>query len=189
MKGIWVISVFSVIYALVRYVLFMPTYINHVPSFILNKAVGMAASFFLVYALCCRCCGQTDKAGVYFRATFFAVVVHVPLSLTLLRPGYFPEFFTKDGSTLKPWGEMVVLFGAVGLATLWQNSRDRLTAITQKRLGLTLLIVIFTHVGSMGICRGLNITAKHAYLPPMWLLSLVVIAVGFAMVAKVQPKE
>jgi hypothetical protein len=30
----------------------------------------------------------------------------------------------------------------------------------------------------MGWCRGLNMTASHAYLPPMWLLSAIGIALG-----------
>jgi hypothetical protein len=30
----------------------------------------------------------------------------------------------------------------------------------------------------MGYCRGLNINASHAYLPPMWLLSVVAVVLG-----------
>ena len=30
----------------------------------------------------------------------------------------------------------------------------------------------------MGWARGLNINAKHAYLPPMWLLSVIGVAIA-----------
>jgi hypothetical protein len=178
MRMIWAIGVFSVIYAVVRYVAFAPKYADNIPGFILNKAVGMAASFFLVCAFWSKCRGWIENADTYFRATFVAVVIHIPLSIVLLNPGYFPEFFVADGSKLKFWGEMVILFGALGLALLWQNNRVRLTLPSPKKLETALLAVLFCHVGSMGICRGVNITAKHAYLPPMWLLSLVGIGVG-----------
>jgi hypothetical protein len=39
-------------------------------------------------------------------------------------------------------------------------------------------MALFSHTLFMGISRGLNINASHAYLPPMWLLSLVGIALG-----------
>lgn len=166
------------VYAVFRYVGFDTKYVENIPCFILNKAVGMAASFFLVCAFWNRCRSHLEDAGAYFRAAFTAVIVHIPLSLLLLRPGYFPEFFVKDGSKLKSWGEMMVLCGAVGLALLWQNSRDRFQPSGRQKLAVTLLAVIFCHVGAMGICRGVNINAKHAYLPPMWMLSLVVIGGG-----------
>jgi multisubunit Na+/H+ antiporter MnhG subunit len=178
MSTIWTIGIFSVIYAVVRYVAFTPKYADHIPGFIFNKAVGMAASLFLVCAFWSKCRGWIENADTYFRATFVAVVIHIPLSIVLLNPGYFPEFFVHDGSKLKFWGEMVILFGALGLALLWQNNRARLSLPSPKKLESALFAVLFCHVGSMGICRGVNINAKHAYLPPMWLLSLVGISVG-----------
>lgn len=176
-RTIWTIGVFSVIYAVVRYVVFVPKYVDHIPSFILNKAVGMAASFFLVWAFWSKFRGKLENADAYFRATFIAVVIHIPLSLVLLKPGYFPEFFLDDGM-LKFWGEMVILCGGLSLALLWQNNRARLPLLSKQKLAIALLSALFCHVGSMGICRGVNISAKHAYLPPMWLLSLIGIGVG-----------
>jgi hypothetical protein len=38
--------------------------------------------------------------------------------------------------------------------------------------------VLFAHVVAMGYCRGLNINKSHAYLPPMWFLSAVGIALA-----------
>ena len=187
MRTIWKIGIFSVIYAVVRYVAFTPKYADHIPGFIFNKAVGMAASLFLVCAFWSKCRGWIENANTYFRATFVAVVIHIPLSLVLLNPGYFPEFFVNDGSTLKFWGEMVILCGALGLALLWQNNRARLSLPSQQKLEIALLAVLFCHVGSMGICRGVNISAKHAYLPPMWLLSLVGISVGLWVVRTGNP--
>jgi hypothetical protein len=40
----------------------------------------------------------------------------------------------------------------------------------------------------MGYCRGLNINASHAYLPPMWLISAVMIFVGIVVLLLTRPK-
>jgi hypothetical protein len=50
------------------------------------------------------------------------------------------------------------------------------------------ITVLFSHTLCMGIARGLNITAKHAYLPPMWLLSLIGIALGAAFLLLSRPQ-
>lgn len=173
----------SLIYAVVRYVVFSPKYAENIPSFISNKAIGMAAAFFLVIAYHSKCHGRHLKASVLFKAAIIAVVIHVPASLSLIRPGYFPDFFMADGSTMKFWAEMVVLCGGISLALLWKTSQERVWGNPQMKMGFMLLGAIFLHVGSMGICRGLNITAKHAYLPPMWLLSLIGIVIGIAILA------
>jgi hypothetical protein len=182
-KSVCVIGAASLIYAVVRYVLFSPKYAENIPSFISNKAIGMAAAFYLVAAYHSKCRGFHLKATVIFKAAMIAVVIHVPTSLSLVRPGYFPDFFVDDGSTMKFWAEMVVLCGGISLALLWITSQQRLWGSPQAKLGIQLLCSVFLHVGSMGICRGLNITAKHAYLPPMWLLSLLGIALGIVILS------
>lgn len=173
-----VIGVSSLIYSVVRYVAFSPKYAENIPSFISNKAIGMAAAFFLVAAYISKCRGRHVKAAMLFKAAMIAVLIHVPASLALIRPGYFPDFFVANGATMKFWAEMVVLCGGISLALLWKSSQERLWGNPQLKMALMLLAAVFLHVGSMGICRGLNITAKHAYLPPMWLLSLLGVLMG-----------
>jgi hypothetical protein len=170
--------ILSVVYAVVRYVAFAPQNAEHIPIFILNKAVSMAAALTLVAALWSRYRGTGEVAGRYFRFTLALVIMHVPMSLTVLRPGYFPEFFESDGARLRLMGELVFLFGATALALLWFLSQGQLIAKLRDRLGLLLLAVISAHVGAMGICRGVHFNAKHAYLPPMWMLSLIALIIG-----------
>ena len=104
--------------------------------------------------------------------------MHVPMALTVLRPGYFPEFFESDGARLRLMGELVFFFGATGLGLTWLLTHGQLAAKLRDRLSVLLLAVISAHVGAMGICRGIHINAKHAYLPPMWMLSLIALVIA-----------
>jgi hypothetical protein len=173
-----VIILLSVVYALVRYVAFAPANSEHIPVFILNKAVSMAGALALVAALWHRYRGRAEAAGRYFNLTLVLVVMHVPMSLTVLRPGYFPEFFESDGARLRLMGEMVFFFGAAALGLTWLLAQGQLVAKLRDRLGVLLLAVISAHVAAMGACRGIHINAKHAYLPPMWMLSLIALVIA-----------
>lgn len=173
--------IISFIYAVVRYVAFTPVNAEHIPVLIINKVVSTAAAFALVYALWSQHKGRTETAARYFKFVLVMVVMHVPMSLTLLRPGYFNEFFHADGEQLHLLGELVVFFGAAALALVWLLSQGDLIAKMRQRLGLLLLVILTCHVAAMGACRGFNINAKHAYLPPMWLLCGLVLLVGLGL--------
>jgi hypothetical protein len=176
-----VIILLSIVYALVRYVAFAPENMEHIPVFILNKAVSMAGALTLIAALWNRYRGRIEVAVRYFNITLALVVMHVPMALTVLRPGYFPEFFEPDGARLRLMGELVFLFGAAGLGLTWLLAQGQLIAQMRERAGLLLLAVISAHVGAMGICRGIHINAKHAYLPPMWMLSLIALVIALVL--------
>src|SRR4051812_48731969 len=78
----------SVLYTLVRYVAFLPENAA-MPMFLLNKAVSMAGAIFLVVALFHRLRDRQAQAAFFFQVMLFAIVMHVALSLALLKPAYF----------------------------------------------------------------------------------------------------
>lgn len=41
-----------------------------------------------------------------------------------------------------------------------------------------MILAVTLHTAWMGMVRGINITAAHGYLPPMWLISSVVAGLG-----------
>lgn len=175
----------SLIYAVVRYVAFAPKNLENLPVFVMNKGISTAAVICLMAAFILhwrqqRRGGKGADPGSWFRAGLAAAVSHIPLSLTILKPDYFPEFFGPKGR-LHFGGEMVFLCGGLAAACFYLVSRPALTLQRRWLWSLAAMLVLFGHVLSMGLCRGLNINASHAYLPPMWLLSLLAIAVGLGM--------
>lgn len=84
-------------------------------------------------------------------------------------------------------GEMVFLFGALTAGGIYLLTRTHWTALHRWWLSLGTMLTLFTHTLCMGIARGVNINRTHAYLPPMWLLSLIGIALGVAFLLMNRP--
>lgn len=179
-----------------RYVVFTPKNLPHLPVFIMNKAVSMAAAFCFALALWqqWRHARGAAVSGIepttWFRAGVFGVVAHIPMSLVILRPGYFKEFFITDpsvGGRLNFNGEAVLLFGALTAGCVYLLARAQWTPRHRWWLSLAMMTVLFAHTLCMGLARGLNINAGHGYLPPMWLLSLIGTALGGAFLLMTRP--
>lgn len=185
----------SIVYSTMRYIVFAPKNLPNLPVFVVNKGVSMAAA--LCFALAFRqqwrrMRGATDgtEPATWFRAGVLGAIWHVPMSLAILRPGYFKEFFSTDPAAAGRMtfnGEAVFLFGALTAGGIYLLTRPQWTPIQRWRLSLATVLVLFAHTLCMGIARGLNINASHAYLPPMWLLSLVGIALGLGFLLMSRP--
>jgi hypothetical protein len=180
----------ALVYAVVRYGVFAPQNLENLPAFILNKGISMAAAFCFVLAFREQCRRERDqRCGLepasWFRAGLFGVWAHVPLSLALLQPAYFREFYA--GERLSFNGETIFLFGALAVGSIYLLSRPGLTPRRRWWGSLATLLLVATHVSFMGLARGLNINRSHAWLPPMWLLSLVGLALGIAYLLRTRP--
>jgi hypothetical protein len=190
MVKIVLLYLFCLVYAVVRYVWFTPANVEHLPVFVSNKGVAMGGAFCFVLAFWGQwrrrvgVVGGTEPA-VWFRAGIFAAVAHVPMSLSILRPSYFAEFFAGERLSLN--GEAILLFGALTAAGIYLLQRATWTAWQRWWLSLATMVVLFVHALAMGIARGFNINASHAYLPPMWLLSLIGIGLGLVFLLMDQP--
>ena len=183
----------AIIYSAVRYIVFAPKNLPHLPVFVVNKGVSMAAAFCFALAFWQqwrRMRGATggNEPATWFRAGMFGAVCHIPMSLAILRPGYFKEFFTAGGDRMSFAGESVFMFGALTAGGIYLLARTQWTPLQRWWLSLATVAVLFSHTLSMGIARGLNINASHAYLPPMWLLSLIGSALGAAFLLLSRPR-
>lgn len=190
----WVLTLFAVSigYSVVRYVTFTPKNIENLPIFVINKGLSMGAALCFVAAFMqqwrkARGRAVRTEAGLWFRAGAYAAIAHIPMSLVILRPGYFKEFF--DGERLNFGGEAVFLFGALTAGALYLQHRAGWTAVKRWVLSLFTVGLLFAHVLAMGICRGVHLDRTHAYLPPMWLLSLIAIAAGLFFVVASRPRD
>lgn len=180
----------SLIYSVVRYIVFVPENLKNLPAFILNKGISSAAAVCFVIAfwqqwrrLRGRIAG--NEPANWFRAGVFGVVAHVPLASTIIRPEYFKEFY--DGARLSMIGETIFLCGALAAACVYLLTRGSYSAIHRWWLSLVTMGVLLNHTLFMGIARGIHIDRKHAYLPPMWMLSVIAIALGIAYLLMSKP--
>lgn len=194
---VWLYSS-ALIYALIRYVVFAPKNLENVPVFIINKGVSMAAAlcfsiaFFLKYRDSNRDCDVaevnvgSDRAALWYRAGTMGAIAHIPLSLSILQPSYFPEFFR--GERFHVFGETVILLGSLSAVWLYSLAQQRISSHARWILSVVFLLTLSGHVMAMGWCRGIHLNAQHAYLPPMWLLSLFGLIWGLAYCWKVRPR-
>lgn len=184
--------VLCMIYSAVRYVVFTPQNLQNLPVFVLNKGISMGAAFCFALAFWHQWRKRRGAVGghdpsAWFRAGVFGAVAHIPMSLVILRPGYFKEFFAGDRLSLN--GEAVFLFGALSAGGIYLLTRTTWTSLQRWWLSLAFTAVLFSHTLFMGIARGLNINRSHAYLPPMWLLSLIGIALGLVFLLLSRPRH
>jgi hypothetical protein len=84
-------------------------------------------------------------------------------------------------------GEAVFLFGALTAGGVYLLTRTHWPPRQRWRLSVATTAGLFAHTLCMGLARGLNFTASHAYLPPMWLLSLIGIALGLGFLLRSRP--
>jgi hypothetical protein len=188
MRAIVALYAASVAYSVIRYVAFTPKNAGNIPVFIVNKAVAMAAVLCLALGFLAALRRQRGTEvridpATWFRAGTFGAVWHVPMSLVILDPAYFKEFFAPPADPaaaprLSTAGEFIFMFGGLAAAILFLLLRTQWTPLARWRLSLAVTGTLLCHVLAMGWCRGVNMTASHGYLPPMWLLSAIGIALG-----------
>jgi hypothetical protein len=201
MQAIIALYITAVLYSAIRYIVFAPHNLEHLPVFVVNKGVSMAAALCFMAGFIQqlrKLKGRTIVVdpGQWFRAGVFGAIVHIPISLAILRPGYFKEFFIKAAETgaiehtarLSFAGEMVFLFGGLTAGLLYLLLRPTNTASLRWTLSLLAMTTLLTHVLAMGYCRGLNINVSHAYLPPMWLLSAIGVSMAVGVLLMSRPR-
>lgn len=187
MVQVVVLYLASIAYAIVRYVVFAPENLESLPVFIVNKGVAMAAALSLAFGFLqalrrARGVAVAVAPSTWFRAGVFGAIWHVPMALAILEPSYFKEFFAEPNDAglrrLSFAGELVFMFGGIALALVYLLVKRHWTPRARWWLSLAGMVALLAHVLSMGYCRGLNFKASHGYLPAMWLLSAIGIALS-----------
>ncbi len=166
----------SISYAIVRYNVFKGVPLEHLPMYVLNKAVAMTALFFIGLSNTSSQLNTRKSAG---RTGFSIAVLHGLISMSLLSPDYYAKLFSQasDIQGLSLQGELSVLAGCLGMFTLallaWPKARETAEAwrkaipwMTRGILGLIALHCLF--YGWSGWW-----TPSHwpGSLPPITLLS------------------
>ncbi len=180
-------------YAVIRYHIFASVDWTHLPLFILNKALALAAVFFIsmsyvVGKLIKTYSNDPPKQLILVKFCglmgFSMAALHALMALLLFSPDYYPKFFDITGR-LNITGELSMLFG---ILSLWCLSVTAITSLPfmieavgvdrwkrGQRLGYVSLLISGGHVLVMGLTGWLTPAGWHGYLPPVSLVAFSVV--------------
>jgi hypothetical protein len=166
-------------YAALRYVVYGPTPVDHLPAYVTNKALALAALALLGVAVASRGAEVRRFAGL---VGFALTGVHAVLSLAVLSPDYLPELFRGPGAGLRVAGEAALLAGAVALALLvslaWPRGGRGPSIFTggARVASVVLLALVGLHVLALGSAGWLAPASWPGGLPPISLLAFAYVA-------------
>jgi len=172
------VLLFAFAYTLVRYAVFGGVSPVHIPVYLLNKTISMAAVIFLAFAAMAHYSSKGERAKFWGSACWHCTCLHVLLSLAILRPDYFPKFFGAEKMNLI--GETTILFGVVALYGFWRLGGNGLSFDHRRGLLLISTFLIGGHVTAMGFQGWIDVASWHGGLPPISLLSLLAVLGSFA---------
>ena len=174
------------IYTLVRYLVFGSVTIHHIPVYLMNKSIALLAVCCLFFAILnsLKPLKQTKKWAM---AAFHFTYIHVVISAIIFNREYFPKLF--DSSQMNLTGELTVLFGVLASYIFWQDNSHRLSLlksniIRPKVLRSIALIFILGHLLAMGLNGWLNFALWNGGLPPISLLSFIIVMISLLLLVK-----
>ena len=191
----------AVAYAILRYHILKGVEWSHFPLFILNKAVSLAAVFFVA---CSYLVGRVlrwhnDDPRIRLIVIKFCGLmglslgaIHGLMSLGLWTPHYYPAYFVEGGK-LNLQGELAI---AVGVVALWALAVPGITTLPTmaksiggfrwkrtQRMGYVTLALVAVHLIVLGLPGWLAPAGWPGGLPPISLLAFLV--AGFPLLVKI----
>lgn len=155
-------------YAVLRYTIVRGVPWENIPLFLANKSVALTATVLIgaSYLTARRARLRPEAQGLirYLPkhlglSGFACAALHSVMSLALLSPVYYPNFFRPDGR-MNLVGESAMLFGILALILFTGVAASSLAAIEQtmhprhwrfvQRLGYLAYFLVLAHVVSMG---------------------------------------
>ena len=197
LKSVGTILIISMGYAVLRYNVVGTVAWKDLPIFILNKGVSLAAIVLLTFSFTIRPLLNLGFPALYFglesRKIFgisglLLTIFHVLLSFLIFNPQYYPKFFDSDNS-LSVIGNFSLLAGMASFMILglyhwcfrnrFKNKEMLIDIITSKEFLLGLLFLLGVHLVFMGYSTWTNPSKWQGGLPPISLISFVVVLFGF----------
>lgn len=172
-------------YAFVRYVVFKGVPLAHVPLYVTDKAVAVAALFAFGRAIT-SAAPETRRASA--RTGLWLSLLHVLASLPLLTPVYLPRLFSDPsaGTGLSLTGESSLALGVLcfGLAILVSRPRpnpsDRPRTHAPTGLHRLVIVLAVLHCAALGYANWIAPASWPGHLPPITLLSALIGVVALA---------
>ena len=198
----WFAALFgaAVAYAVVRYHILRGVEWSHFPLYILNKAVSLAAVFFVAssYLIGRVVKWHNDDPRMRLIVIKFCglmglslACMHGLMSLGLWSRNYYPAYFADDGK-LNLQGELAITLGVVALWALVVPGITTLPTMAKsiggfrwkrsQRMGYVTLALVALHLIALGLPGWLN-PAGWGALPPVSLLAF--LAAVFPVVVRI----
>jgi len=182
-------------YAVLRYTVFGPVEADHLPAFLANKAISVAALVLIVLAMSASVVARWSPASAWLKKdrrqlgmTGFALAgLHALLSVVLLTPAYFDKLFLAGTHRLTLAAEVCVLLGCIALTVLVWQSRiqntpgvavDPVASTRRRRIGTAVLACTLGHVFFLGAAGWLRPHDWFGHLPPISLISAGIALLG-----------
>jgi DMSO/TMAO reductase YedYZ heme-binding membrane subunit len=194
---ILITTLFSIVYAIIRYNIFGTVPWKDLPLYVLNKGISLSSLILLTITFSL---GPLKNMKVKISENFLNVrrplgiagfllsFLHIFMSITILNPKYYKVFFMETG-TLTIEGSLSLLGGILSFVFLWVyntrfssriNEDEKIIAlITSRRFLIYAMFFIGIHLFFMGYKGWGNISGWQAGLPPISLISFIVFLIGF----------
>ncbi|HBG04846.1 MAG: hypothetical protein A2075_11390 [Geobacteraceae bacterium GWC2_58_44] len=174
-------------YAVMRYAAFGGVSLVHLPGYLMNKSIAMAAVVSLLMAALSMASAQRDRHRFWSRACSHLISLHVLLSLVILSKGYFARWF--EGDMMNLTGEGMLLMGVLAVYCFWQLAAGEFEHAAQRRLTLLAGTLVAAHLCIMGSGGWLQVDRWHGGLPPITLLSFVLVVFSLFSLLRVKARS
>jgi DMSO/TMAO reductase YedYZ heme-binding membrane subunit len=169
----------ALMYAVVRYHIFGAVAWDHLPLFIMNKAISFTSVGVIAAAYLARRPVVKLRYGI---TGFGLAALHVLMSFCLLTPADYPKLFA--GARLSGMGELAMLAGCVAMIALCLPAVATLPAMLEalgrvswrrwQRAGYVALALTGVHVLAIGGKGWLDPGSWPGAMPPITLWSFAI---------------
>lgn len=168
-------------YAILRYVIFGEVTWSRLPLYVANKMFAWS-SLLLIGLSMIPAVARTHETRRFLGSVgWIFVLVHLLMSLLLVRPENYPVLFTAN--RLNVFGEAGMLFGIISLFLLGTVKEEfsRIRGFPTKRALLVQMTgggfaIAGLHAGTLGVQNWLKPAEWPGYMPPIGLLSVLWVA-------------
>ncbi|MBI4017656.1 MAG: ferric reductase-like transmembrane domain-containing protein [Candidatus Aenigmarchaeota archaeon] len=189
-----VVTLASLIYAIVRYNIFGNVPLEYIPLYVSSKGISVASvaliGMSLILGPLARFWPRVFATKFYLRKYFGLLgfglaALHSLISLMIFSPAYYPRFF-EEGGKLTAAGELSMMFGVIALFIFSivaitslpsvEKTMGRKRWLDVQRAGYMAFALVGLHVFAMGYKGWTQMAAWPGGLPPITLLAFVIVA-------------
>ena len=174
---IWSAWVITTGYAIIRYNVVGPVSWDNLPVYILNKGISFTSAVYLFYSSWNAFKGNKDKVAEWGRYAYYAVILHVLLSLAFYSPEYFAKMYGDEKMNI--WGEMMILCGVLGAFVFYYIPKITHILTRLQTMHMVSGLLLALHVFFLGGRGWSNVPGWYGGLPPISLLSFLLAILAF----------
>jgi len=172
------------VYASLRYVVFGGVYWAHIPVYILNKTMAVAAVFTLFLSALGNFKNDKDMARDWGTISLHLALYHVGLSLLILTPEYYKYWFWQGKLTFL--SEINLTFGVFSTYCYIMLFMTRAKTTHMAVFKLLASVSAGVHIFAMAYGTWFKPQWWHGYMPPVSLWSFIFTLAAFLIYLKLQ---